>query len=573
MRAEEELRKAYQEVSILHMIDKAASESLDVEKVLRDALDATLKAFNIEAGGLFLLEPDGETMTLRTYQGVSDEFVRNVQHIKLGEGISGRAVTEKRPIVLNVSEYPTEHLAPFVIKEGFKTLVSTPFLSRGKVTGAMNLATCREYVFKTDELNLLESIGIQLGNVIENALLYEGAQRELAERERMEQEKVELEKQLLQSQKMEAIGRLAGGIAHDFNNLLTIIKGYCQFSLMELKEDDPLRGDIEEIRKASEKAAKLTHQLLAFSRRQVMEMKTIDLNVLLINLDKMLQRVIGEDIKLITVLAQGDVTVNVDPGQIEQVIMNLAVNARDAMPNGGKLIIETANVGLDEASIQKHINMVPGDYAMLSINDTGVGMTPEVRERIFEPFFTTKEKGKGTGLGLSTAYGIVKQCGGYIWAYSELGLGTTFKIYLPHASEPAEELVEKSIKREVPRGSETILVVEDEADVRILTARILRELGYTVLEASNGEEVLSIYEEWKTPIDLVLTDVVMPKMSAGELTKRLKSKNPGVKILYMSGYTENTIVHKGILEREKDYIPKPFGKSDLARKVREVLDK
>jgi two-component system cell cycle sensor histidine kinase/response regulator CckA len=397
--------------------------------------------------------------------------------------------------------------------------------------------------------------------------------RDITERKRAEKEMGALQEQLRQSQKMEAIGRLAGGIAHDFNNLLTVIKGYSQLSYIELKEGDPLRGNIDEIQNATERAASLTQQLLAFSRRQVMEMKILDLNTLLRDLDKMLRRVIGEDIELVTLLAEDLGRIKADPGQIQQVIMNLAVNSRDAMPNGGKLTIETANVELDESYARSHVDVKPGRYVMFSVSDTGVGMTPEVRERIFEPFFTTKEKGKGTGLGLSTAYGIVKQSGGNIWVYSEPGKGTTFKIYLQRGDEPLEELREKMIGEELPCGKETVLVVEDEEKVRKLIVEILARQGYRVLEASDADEALLIHEKHDGPIHLTLVDVVMPGMSGSELAKRLASLNPKMRILYMSGYTDNTIVHHGVLEKGVNYIQKPFTMEGLARKVREVLDK
>jgi len=404
-------------------------------------------------------------------------------------------------------------------------------------------------------------------------LFYEGSFQDITERKRAEEEMAALQEQLRQSQKMESIGRLAGGIAHDFNNLLTIIKGYSQLSLIELKEGNPLKENIEEVKKATDRAADLIRQLLAFSRRQVMEMRVLDLNILLQNLDKMLRRVIGEDIELVTLLAEDLGRVKTDPGQIEQVILNLAVNARDAMPSGGKLTIETANVELDETYARRHVAVTPGRYVMLAVSDTGVGMTPEVRDRVFEPFFTTKEKGKGTGLGLSTVYGIVKQSEGNIWIYSEPGHGTTFKIYLPQAEEPLEEVKEKVVGEELPRGSETVLVVEDEEEVRKVAARILRGQGYKVLEASNGADTLMICKEQKEPIHLILTDVVMPKMSGCELAKCISSIRPEIKVLYMSGYTDNTITHNGILEEGMKYIQKPFTMGALAGKVREVLDK
>ena len=406
-----------------------------------------------------------------------------------------------------------------------------------------------------------------------NRIGFRGIVRDITERKRIEQEKANLEEQLRQSQKIEAIGRLASGIAHDFNNLLTVIKGYSQLSLIELKEDVPLRGNIEEIKRASDRAADLTRQLLAFSRRQILEMRVLDLNTVLRDLDKMLHRLIGEDIELVTVFTDDLGRVKTDPGWVGQVIMNLAVNARDAMPSVGKLTIETANVELDGAYARNHIAVTPGRYVMLSVSDTGVGMTPEVRQQIFEPFFTTKEKGKGTGLGLSTVYGIVKQSGGNMWVYSEPGKGTTFKIYLPRVDEPLEELGERVEVKEIPRGTETILVVEDEEDVRKLAVRILERQGYKVLEASQGLDAFLIAEKYEDLIHLLVTDVVMPKISGRELADRIAEIRLEIKVLYMSGYTDNAIVHHGVLGEGRKFIQKPFTVDGLARKVRELLDK
>ncbi len=382
------------------------------------------------------------------------------------------------------------------------------------------------------------------------------------------------EEQLRQSQKMEAIGRLGGGIAHDFNNLLTVIKGYGQISLLELKKDDPLRGNIEEIQKAAERAANLTRQLLAFSRRQILDFKVLNLNLLLQDLDKMLRRILGEDIELVYALAEDLQKIKTDPGQVEQVILNLAVNARDAMPSGGKLIIETANVELDNTYASTHIGVTPGRYVRLSMSDTGLGMTPEVRDRVFEPFFTTKEKGRGTGLGLSTVYGIVKQSGGNIWVYSEPGIGTTFKIYLPGVDEKEDVLQQKREDIPLSRGTETILLAEDEPSLRDLASRILRDLGYDLLIAANGEEAIQIAQEQsEKEIHLLLTDVVMPRMGGKELADRLKISRPKMKVLFASGYTDDTIVHHGVLERGINYIQKPFTPDTLARTVRQVLDR
>jgi two-component system cell cycle sensor histidine kinase/response regulator CckA len=402
---------------------------------------------------------------------------------------------------------------------------------------------------------------------------FRGIARDITERKRAEDEKAALQEELRQSQKMEAIGVLAGSIAHDFNNLLTLVGGYCQLSLLELKEGDPLRGNIEEIKKAADRATSLTRQVLAFSRRQVLDMRVLNLNSIIIDMEKMLRRVIGEDIELVTFLANDLGTVKTDPGWMEQVIMNLAANARDAMPSGGKLIIETVNVEFDESHARSHAAVKPGCYVKLSVSDTGKGMGPEVREHLFEPFFTTKEKGKGTGLGLSTVYGIVKQSEGNIWVYSEPGLGTTLNIYLPRMDEPFEDTRKKVTGEELLRGGETILVVEDEENVRRLAVRILERQGYTVLEASCVNDALALCKARKEPIHMILTDVVMPEMSGPQLAEQLLSFLPQIKILYMSGYTDKEIVHHGMLKEGVNYIQKPFTIDGLARKMREVLDK
>lgn len=385
-------------------------------------------------------------------------------------------------------------------------------------------------------------------------------------------ERKQLEEQFRQSQKMEGIGRLAGGVAHDFNNLLTVINGHAELAMSTLDVRDPLREYLQLILKAGDKAASLTQQLLAFSRKQTLQIKVLNLNTVIISLDKMLQRVIGEDIELVTKSGKELWNVEADPGQISQIIINLAVNARDAVPDGGKLTIETQNVKLDEEYAATHPDVTPGQYVMLAISDTGAGMTDEVKAQIFEPFFTTKGEGKGTGLGLSTVYGIVKQSGGSIWIYSELGVGTTFKIYLPMVSEKEDKLTLKPDYVELPRGTETILVVEDEDGVRKLTCRTLKQLGYKVIEAENGGEALMICKELEKPVDLVLTDVIMPKVSGAVLIKNLQEIWSDFKVLYMSGYTANAIAHSGILDHDKPYLQKPFRPIDLAKKVRSVLD-
>jgi signal transduction histidine kinase/TusA-related sulfurtransferase len=392
--------------------------------------------------------------------------------------------------------------------------------------------------------------------------------------EQLQQEVTErnnLEEQFIQAQKMEAIGTLTGGIAHDFNNLLTTIIGNADMALMAAGKDDPLREDLEEIKAAGNRAAAMTRQLLAFSRKQVIQPCVLCLNEVVIGLEKMLGRLIGEDMNLKAIQESALWNVEADPGQMEQVIVNLVINARDAMPRGGNLTIETANVDLDEAYFNGHgVKKMPGSYVMLAISDTGIGMDEETRSRIFDPFFTTKEKGKGTGLGLSTVYGIVKQSEGYIWAYSEPGQGTTFKVCLPKVEKDVV-LVEKATI-DTMEGSETVLVVEDDDSVRKMTRKILQRFGYEVLDARDGEEALKVIKEYEGPIQLMLTDVVMPGMSGRDLSDSMQALRPEVKVIYMSGYTDDAIGHHGVIDPGVNFIEKPFTPESIARKVREVLE-
>jgi nitrogen-specific signal transduction histidine kinase len=381
-----------------------------------------------------------------------------------------------------------------------------------------------------------------------------------------------LEGQLRQAQKMEAVGRLAGGVAHDFNNLLTVITSYSELLLEDLGSGDPKRDDVEQIRKAAQGAAGLTRQLLAFSRQQVLEPKVLDLKATVAGTEKLLKRLIGEDIQLTTSLAPDLGAVKADPGQLEQVIMNLAVNARDAMPTGGRLTIEAANVDMDEAYVGEHAPARPGRYVMLALSDTGIGMDEQTKARIFEPFFTTKEVGKGTGLGLATVYGIVKQAGGFIWVYSEPGRGTSFKVYLPRVNEPAAPDEVRPATRAPGRGTETVLLVEDAASVRLVTRQVLERFGYAVLEAPEGDTALRLATKHRGPIHLLLTDVVMPGISGRDLAQQLAPLRPEMKVLYASGYANNAIIQHGILEPGIAYLQKPFTPETLARRVREVLD-
>jgi two-component system cell cycle sensor histidine kinase/response regulator CckA len=396
---------------------------------------------------------------------------------------------------------------------------------------------------------------------------------DITERKRAEAVQAHLEEQLRQAQRMESVGRLASGVAHDFNNLLTVIRGYCELVRTSLPVGDPRSGDLEQIRQASERAAGLTRQLLAFSRQQVMAPTVLDLNDLVTNLHKMLGRLIGEDIALSTILQPGLWPITADPGQIEQVIMNLAANARDAMPTGGQLTIETGNIHLDESYAQTHLEAPTGPCVMLAVTDTGHGMDKPTQARIFEPFFTTKEPDKGTGLGLATVYGIVKQSGGDITVYSEPGQGTIFKIYLPAGEAAAKGPVVPQPHPSAGRGGhETILLVEDEKAVRELVRLILQAEGYTILEADSGGEALSLARRHQGQIDLLMTDVIMPHMNGRELAERLKALYPRLRVLFMSGYTNDTMVRHGVLTAEIKFLPKPFSPVTLASKVREVLD-
>ncbi len=475
------------------------------------------------------------------------------------KNLFGSAVTSGRAVVAN------EPSADSVSGEGLPTgtvpiqrFLGVPILNGTQVVGMIGVAN-RPDAYAGREQNKISVLARVAGVLLDN---YRRKEREAV-----------LEKELRQAQKVEAIGRLAGGVAHDFNNILTAILGYSDLLLMRIKADDPLRGSAEEIRKAAQRAAALTRQLLAFSRKQILEPKVVNLNDILNDLSKMLHRMIREDIELATRGALDLGRVKVDPGQIEQVIINLVVNARDAMPRGGKLTIETANVVLDEMCALRMGDVAAGKYVVVAVSDTGTGMTPEVQARLFEPFFTTKEEGKGTGLGLAMCYGIVKQSGGHISVYSEPGHGTVFKIYLPRIEEAATVDAKRDRSGDLPQGKETILLVEDEPGLRQLTKLVLQDLGYTILEAANGCEALHIAKERSDRgVDLVFTDVVMPQMGGKELADHIHTMRPETKVLFSSGYTEDAIVHHGVLNEGVAFLHKPYTPGVLAHKVREVLD-
>ncbi|OLD16352.1 MAG: hypothetical protein AUJ01_10645 [Acidobacteria bacterium 13_1_40CM_3_65_5] len=410
---------------------------------------------------------------------------------------------------------------------------------------------------------IMEAVGVNrlkdpsVGAIIVNA-------RDITERRK-------LEEQLRQAQKMEAVGQLAGGVAHDFNNLLTAILGYCNLMIDDIPKEDPLRQDLEEIKSAGERAAALTRQLLAFSRRQMLQPQVVDLNALVRQLEKLLRRLISEDVELVTALAPSLPAVKVDPASIEQVLVNLAVNARDAMPDGGRLTIETSTVELDSSYVGTHPSVVPGRYVMLTVSDTGQGMDAATRARIFEPFFTTKDQGKGSGLGLATVYGIIQQSGGSIWVYSEPGQGTSFKVYLPTTESTASTRASDRGGDSAKKGWETVLLVEDEDAVRALAREVLRRHGYVVLEARHGLDALRLAERHPDTIHLMVTDIVMPHMSGRDLADRLAEVRPKMKVLFMSGYTDHAAMHRHLTPGAA-FLQKPFTPETFARKVRSMLD-
>jgi signal transduction histidine kinase/CheY-like chemotaxis protein len=428
----------------------------------------------------------------------------------------------------------------------------------GKVIGVIEVMSFEADAYQQEHATAMRLAANLTANAIENVRRIEKEQSRAVQRE--------------QSQRLESVGRLAGGIAHDFNNMLTAINGYSDLTLRQLDLDDPLRANVEEIKKAGERSALLTRQLLAFSRRQVLKPKVIDLNQIVSDTSAMLRRMIGEDIELDICLSSDLGKVEADPGQLTQVITNLAVNSRDAMPNGGSITIEVSNQEIDENYAERHVGIKAGNYVMLAISDTGVGMSDEVKEHLFEPFFTTKETGQGTGLGLSTVYGIVKQSGGYVWVYSEPEHGSTVKVYLPRADKDIDEQMATGVSTEDLHGNETILLVEDEEIVRDLSKQILESCGYNVVEASDGAEASAICQQIDQKFDLLLTDVVMPKMSGRQLVQSLEHIRPGLKVLYMSGYTDDSIVRHGVICPGENYIQKPFTFNALASKVRKTLD-
>ena len=514
----------------------------------------------------FRLVDGDELVVAGTFEGGTEMPVR--RRLKIGESLAGQVAATGRPLLLrDPASHPSmlpEH-AQAMRRLGYHGMLTVPARVGDRVVGVLSFLTRREEGFSTEDLAIATAFASHAAVALENSRL-------LHESRRAYDELAQTQGQLEQAQKMDAIGRLAGGVAHDFNNLLTVILGRTDILLTQIKTEDPLRRGIALIQRTAGRAAELTKQLLAFSRKQVLEAVVLDLGVVTTDMKEMLARLIGEDIVLVTNLAATLGHVKADRGQIEQVVMNLAINARDAMPQGGQLVVETANADLDDEYVRRNVGSRPGPHVMLAVSDSGVGIPRELQRHIFEPFFTTKEQGKGTGLGLATVYGIVKQSGGYIEVDSEPGRGTTFRIYLPRV-DSASPAAERSPRAAAPTGgTETILLVEDEDGVRELARDILRSSGYTVLEGRNGAEGLLLGERHQGALDLLLTDVVMPRMSGRELAERMVSLRPELSVLYMSGYTDDAVIRHGVLGSDTAFLQKPFTPAALVQRVRETLD-
>ncbi len=535
-----------------------------VVSLLKRIAEACGRLLGSESVGFRLME--GDELVVSASWGDNDEIML-APRLKIGESLSGMVAARGEPLAItdlanDARLLPAHREANRRL--GYRGMLVVPVKVGERVVGVLSIRTRREEGFSAEDLTIATAFASQAAVALENSRLYQETQRAYDELS-------ETQDQLTQARKMEAVGRLAGGIAHDFNNLLTVMTGRSQLLLRRLTPEDPVRSEIELIEKTANRAADLTRQLLAFSRKQILQPAVMNLNAAVATMSEMLRRTIGEDVLLVTALDPALGWVQADPSQIEQIVINLAVNARDAMPKGGRLTLETANVELDGAYARAHVGAHPGPHVMLAVSDTGVGMDADTRTRIFEPFFTTKGPGKGTGLGLATVYGIVKQSGGHICVYSELGQGTAFKIYLPRVDPAADPVEPGGLLAHVAQGRETILLVEDEGAVRELARDILEANGYEVLEARHGDEALAICERHSEAIHLMLTDVVMPGMNGRELAERLARLRPETKVLYMSGYTDNAIVIGGVLNGRAVFLQKPFTPDALARKVREVL--
>jgi PAS domain S-box-containing protein len=560
-----ERRKAERRLAAQYAVTRVLSVATSLEEAIPKIMKAVGESLEWDVGIFWKVDAQvGVLRPLCEWRALSDaeSFVRASEELIFhrGEGIPGRVWEQGFPIwVRDMADNPTLLRSAVAAQAGLHGAFGFPIRVGGEVEGVIEFFSQQIQESDEDLLKMMADIGLKIG--------------QFCERKRAEEALRHTEAQLRQSQKMEAIGRLAGGVAHDFNNLLTVIRGYSELMLSRLSPGEAMRREVEEVKKAADRAAGLTKQLLAFSRRQVVSAKVVDLNEIVQNMDGMLRRLVGEDlIEVWTNLEPNLWPIKADPGQIEQVIMNLTVNARDAMPNGGRLTIETRNLTVARETRFGKVVLGEGAYVMLVIKDSGHGMSEEVQAHLFEPFFTTKESGKGTGLGLSTVYGIVRQSGGVIGIESQLGQGTTCTIFFPRAVERAQESESAQQGDRGERGHETILLVEDDPGVRGLVQETLRMNGYHVLVARHGIEALLVGTKHTGPIHLLITDVVMPQMSGPEVADKLTELRPGAKVLYMSGYPDHPLFKKGEVNPEANFLQKPFTPAILAQKVREMLD-
>ena len=571
-RVEEALHEADQRAikEYESLLDRIASlaqtlgTARDLITIYRALRDFALRSAPCNAMAVTLYDSERAERTMTYGWADGQELdVGQVKAMPIGDGAAGTAIKTQRAVITHDYRKSLEgRYHYFIDPEGNQQIPDSSLLApmtiMRRTLGVVEIQSYESHAYKEEHATAMRMAANLAAIAIENVRLFE--------RERGQQE------QLRQAQKMEAIGQLAGGIAHDFNNLLTAITGYSDLSLRKIEKENSLHRNILEIKKAADRAAGLTRQLLAFSRKQVLQLKILNLNDVINNTNKMLGRLIGADIEVEMLLTPGLWNVTADPGQIDQVLINLAVNARDAMPQGGKLTIQTTNVEMDPGIARDYVSVQAGRHVLLTVSDTGCGMDEATQQRIFDPFFTTKEVGKGTGLGLSTVYGIIKQSGGYISLESAVGKGTTFRIYLPSVDEELEAAEQSVVQHELLKGEETVLLVEDEDMVRQLMYDILNGEGYKVLAAPNGKEALLIAEQHQGEIDLIITDVVMPGMSGPQLVEHLTENYVDAKVLFMSGYTDNAIVYHGVLEEGMNFLQKPFTPDDALHKVREVLD-
>ena len=544
----------------IRQLSEALFQYTDVDDLIRQTLHAALDVIGADAGSVLLADAARKQLVFRYVVGETSSALQEMG-IPWDEGIAGAVFASGKPEVISRVQQDARHYTATDALTGYQShdMIVVPLMRHGgNPIGVMEILNKTAGPVNRNDLDTLVVISAIAAAAIDQSKAFEALRVK--------------DLQLQQAQKMEAVGRLAGGVAHDFNNLLTVIRGYTELIVRTVDQNPSVRAHAEEVLKAADRAKSLTSQLLTFSRKQVLNLRIVKLNEVVANVEKLLGRLIGEDIQLVTKLGPNLASVKADPAQLEQVLMNLAVNARDAMPKGGTLTIETANAELDEMFTRQHLDFHPGHYSVLSVTDTGCGMNKDTISRLFDPFFTTKKPGKGTGLGLSIVHGIVKQSQGHILVSSTPGVGTTFTIYLPRVEESAEAPSSPTPMPTAATGSETVLVVEDEAQVRALECGLLKASGYTVLAAGDGEEAMRMLGEYSGTIHLLLTDIIMPHMNGRELARQVVMSRPSTKVLYVSGYPDDTLIDAGLARSKEPFLQKPFAWDALLRTVRNVLD-